>query len=87
MKKLSTTKFSEAELLDAGYRKYRGKTMDVFFKREQCQHAGFCVRGSHEVFNVNRKPWILPDNTDTEELKAIVDACPSGALHYIVKSE
>lgn len=78
---------TEKELLDKGFRKYAGTKVDVSFNKDICQHSGVCVNGLSEVFNLNRKPWILPDNATEEELIKLIDSCPSGALQYIVKNE
>ncbi len=76
---------TEKELLDVGYRKYTAEGMDIFFNKDICQHAGICVKGAPEVFNLERKPWILC-TPDFEELtRETIDKCPSGALKYIVK--
>ena len=74
----------EKELLEAGYRKYYGKNIDVFFKKELCTHSKNCVNGDPDVFNVKRRPWVLPDADDAEEVKRVVETCPSGALQYIL---
>jgi len=76
---------SEQELLEAGYKKYIGEKMNVFFKREMCQHAAECIRGNGDVFNVNRRPWIMPNEAEAGELAKIIDRCPSKALQYIKK--
>lgn len=76
---------TEEHLLQDGYRKYVGEAIDVFFSAEKCEHSGNCVRGNGEVFNVKRKPWILADNASAEEVAAVIDTCPSGALQYIRK--
>lgn len=76
---------SRQALLDSGYREYTAEGIDVYFKREQCRHAGKCVRGDHEVFNLDQKPWIQPDRADVARVKEIIDSCPSGALKYIEK--
>jgi hypothetical protein len=34
------------------------------------------------VFDVNRRPWILPENADADAIAQIVAQCPSGALHF-----
>lgn len=78
---------TEKELLEQGYRKYTGKYIDVFFNLKMCQHVGNCVRGNQEVFEVKRKPWIIPDNSSSYEIKRIIDTCPSEALKYIIKEE
>lgn len=78
---------NEQELLALGYRKYSGRDIDVFFKKAQCAKSGRCVKGSKEVFDTGRKPWILPDNETPEKVQAVIDTCPSGALMYIVKNK
>lgn len=78
---------TEQELLALGYRKYSGRDIDVFFKKAQCAKSGRCVKGSKEVFDPGRKPWILPDNETADKVKSVIDTCPSGALMYIVKNK
>lgn len=72
-------------LIEAGYRLYSGEKIDVYFNTEMCQHSGNCVRGSAELFNLKRKPWIMPDNVDVQTVQRVIDTCPSGALKYRVK--
>ncbi|EIA20488.1 (4Fe-4S)-binding protein [Listeria fleischmannii] len=78
---------NERELLENGYRKYHGEKVDVYFNTAICEHSGNCVRGNGELFNLDRKPWILPDNVSKEEVIRVIDTCPSGALKYIVHDE
>ena len=76
---------TEKELLEKGYRKYEGEKIDVFFNSKMCAHSGKCVQGLPSVFDVNRKPWILLEGSDVEEVKEVIKICPSGALQYIEK--
>lgn len=46
----------------------------------RCIHAAECVHGAPAVFDIKRKPWIDPDGATPEEIAAVVDRCPSGAL-------
>lgn len=75
----------DKELIEAGYRLYSGEKIDVYFKTEICQHSGNCVRGNSQLFNLKRKPWIMPDSVDVETVQKVIDTCPSGALKYRVK--
>lgn len=78
----------EIELLTMGYRKYRGTELDVYFKLDLCIHSAVCVKGNRRVFNVRKKPWIFPDGEHHKErLMELIDACPSGALKYIVHTK
>jgi uncharacterized Fe-S cluster protein YjdI len=76
------------ELLDAhGYKKYAGKELDIYYNKEVCQHAAFCVRGSSGVYEVGRRPWIMADNENRERNIEIIQTCPSGALKFISKNK
>jgi uncharacterized Fe-S cluster protein YjdI len=55
-------------LLDGGYRCYTGEKIDV--------------RGNGKLFNLKRKPWIMPDEVDVVTVVKVIDTCPSGALKY-----
>ena len=61
-------------------RHYRGNQASVTFDVPRCIHAEVCVRGSPEVFDVSRRPWILPDAGDLKRLERVVQGCPTGAL-------
>jgi len=76
---------TEQELLEKGYRKYRGTHLDVYFNLAMCAHSGNCVRGNRKVFNTERKPWIEVDAASSDEVQRVIDTCPSRALHYIKK--
>ncbi|MDR2974730.1 MAG: (4Fe-4S)-binding protein [Propionibacteriaceae bacterium] len=64
-------------------RTYTGSKIDVTFDFDVCQHSGRCIRGLPAVFEVGRKPWILPDAGDPQAVADVIDTCPSGALEYI----
>ena len=76
---------TEEELLKNDYRKYHGENMDIYYNATICEHAGECVRGNPLVFEVGRKPWIIPDNGDTPSNQ--INRCPSGALKYLIKEK
>jgi uncharacterized Fe-S cluster protein YjdI len=59
---------------------YEGAAVSVSFDNELCDHAAECVRGLPAVFEVGRRPWIIPDNASADEVVAVVARCPSGAL-------
>ena len=77
----------EKDILKKGYKKYSGDKVDVYFNIDKCEHAGKCVHGNSEVFSVLRKPWILPDESTSEDLIRIIEKCPSGALKYRLKDQ
>ncbi|MDR0990962.1 MAG: (4Fe-4S)-binding protein [Propionibacteriaceae bacterium] len=61
---------------------YNGQDVCVSFDASLCIHAAACVRGLPEVFNTQRKPWILPDAADPQDVAMVVRRCPTGALEY-----
>ncbi|WP_252145777.1 4Fe-4S mono-cluster protein YjdI [Yokenella regensburgei] len=73
---------TDKALLEAGYRQYSGEKIDVYFNTDICQHSGNCVLGSHQLFDLKRKPWIMPDEVDVATVVKVIDTCPSGALKY-----
>lgn len=64
---------------------YETDKITIYWKPDICQHAGECVRGLPEVFNVDRKPWIMPEKATEKEIGNVIDRCPSGALSYKFK--
>lgn len=80
-------KMTEQQLLEQGYRKYEGEKIDVFYDITLCKHAGKCVKGSLDVFNPKRKPWILPNAKQASEVASIIETCPTKALQYVLKEE
>ncbi len=78
---------SEQQLLNAGYRKYSGEKIDVFYSKDLCEHVGNCVKGSIDVFNPKRKPWVLVDAKSADEVARIIDTCPTKALQYVFRKE
>jgi uncharacterized Fe-S cluster protein YjdI/CDGSH-type Zn-finger protein len=66
-----------------GVRKvYRGRDIEVSFDLDLCIHIGECLRGQPQVFQLNRRPWTLPDMAPADEVAEVVRRCPSGALLY-----
>src|SRR5581483_7232332 len=61
---------------------YRGKDVEVTFDLDLCIHIGECLRGQRSVFMLDRRPWVLPDEGDADEIVEVVERCPSGALQY-----
>jgi len=68
-------------------KEYTNGEISVVWKAEACIHSGNCVRGLPNVFKPNARPWINLDATSTEDLRAQVNKCPSGALSYYMNNE
>ena len=69
-------------MFDAVRKVYRGKDVEVSFDLDLCVHIAECLRGHPGVFDLNRRPWVLPDMAEAEAVVEIVRRCPSGALLY-----
>jgi uncharacterized Fe-S cluster protein YjdI len=54
----------------------------ITWDAQYCIHSGNCLRGLPQVFDVNARPWITPDEASAEEIARTVERCPSGALTY-----
>lgn len=68
--------------IDVVRRTYRGDAIEVSFDFAKCVHIGECLRGAPEVFELGRRPWVVPDAASADEVAAVVERCPSGALQY-----
>lgn len=66
-----------------GIQEARGKRVVIQFDGKRCIHARNCVLGRPDVFvpNVDGE-WIHPDAATAEEIVALAQACPSGAIRY-----
>ena len=63
-------------------KEYSNGEVTVIWKSDLCIHSAECVKGSPEVFNPKERPWIKTDNSDSKQIIATIDKCPSGALSY-----
>ena len=61
-------------------KRYTGRAVDVSFDAARCRHAAECVRGLRAVFDTSRRPWILPDGAEPDDVVRVVARCPTGAL-------
>lgn len=66
---------------------YTGPHLDVSFDGALCRHAAECVHGMPVVFDTSRRPWIDPEQADTDAaaqtLRDVIGRCPSGALQVV----
>ena len=66
---------------------YSNEELTILWKPKTCIHAAECVKRLPNVYKPKEKPWITIENATTEELKVQVEACPSGALSYELKTQ
>lgn len=61
----------------------RGKRVLLKFEGRRCIHSRQCVLGRPDVFVPNvQGDWIHPDAATPEELAALAQSCPSGAITF-----
>jgi uncharacterized Fe-S cluster protein YjdI len=63
-------------------KEYTNGEMTIIWKSALCQHSANCVKMLPNVFKPRERPWITPENTDTQLLIDAVKKCPSGALTF-----
>ena len=66
---------------------YEGNGIVIHDNRGICAHAGSCTDGLKSVFKLGEEPWIDPHGAPAEEIKKIIESCPSGALSYTIEGE
>src|SRR5207247_8939874 len=59
---------------------YRGRDIEVSFDLDICIHIAVCLRGDSKVFQLDRRPWVLPDAGKPDRVAPVIELCPSGAL-------
>lgn len=57
-----------------------GTDVTVSYTPMLCSHAAECQRLHGAVFNPEARPWVQPEKGTLAGLRAVVFACPSGAL-------
>ena len=61
-------------------KEYSNGEVTVVWQSGLCQHSGNCVRNLSSVFRPKEQPWIQVENASSDEIRAAVAKCPSGAL-------
>ncbi len=68
-------------------KEYTNGEVVVTWQPEKCIHSGKCVRGLPSVFDPKKRPWITPEDSDSQALVDQIKKCPSGALGYYFKDK
>ena len=74
---------AESDRLD----NYQGNKITLHDNRSICAHAGYCTDGLPSVFRHGQDPFIDAGGATDEEIIAIVNQCPSGALSYTIDND
>jgi uncharacterized Fe-S cluster protein YjdI len=59
---------------------YSNDKITVRYDEKICIHAGKCVQGLPQVFDVNKSPWVNVNGASIESIRQTIRQCPSGAL-------
>jgi uncharacterized Fe-S cluster protein YjdI/CDGSH-type Zn-finger protein len=63
-------------------RTYENAAIRVLWDSSMCIHTGLCLRGGQGAFDVERRPWVDLDASETDTIVMAIESCPSGALRY-----
>lgn len=66
---------------------YAGQDISIHDNRSLCAHAGVCTDNLASVFRMKQEPWIDPDAASVEEIVAVIQKCPSGALSFTLEDK
>ena len=67
--------------------RYEGREVTIVNNPLLCSVAEYCHRELESVFNMHNDPWINPDGGTLENIKAVIEKCPSGALSYSINGQ
>src|SRR5919107_278479 len=59
------------ELAISHARAYTAPGVTVFYDRGRCLHFAECVRGLPQVFDLEKRPWIQPENASAEQVAEV----------------
>ncbi len=65
---------------------FSGNEIEVTWDSRLCIHIAECSQAKGELFLTGRQPWCSPDLVTREDVRDVVERCPSGALNYNDKS-
>jgi uncharacterized Fe-S cluster protein YjdI len=63
-------------------RTYRTDQIEVYWEPSLCIHTARCLRALPQVFDVQRRPWVLVDAAPADVVAEAVMRCPTGALRF-----
>lgn len=68
-------------------KEYSNGEVTVVWQHKMCIHSKNCWKNLSAVFDPAQRPWVNMEAASTEEIKATIDKCPSGALSYYDTAE
>ena len=64
------------------FNEFSADQIEVVWDKRRCIHAGKCAAEMSKVFQQHKQGQIFLNEAPPEEIKEIIDGCPSGALRY-----
>ena len=61
---------------------YESEKKEVHWDSSRCIQTAICLRSLPEVFDVNRRPWIVLEGASAEAVAEAVMKCPSRVLKF-----
>ena len=68
-------------------KEYTNGEVTIVWQAGKCSHSANCVKNNPGVFKPKEKPWIVPENSATNNIIETVNKCPSGALTYYLNNQ
>lgn len=63
-------------------RDYATEGVTVHWDSTRCIHSAICTSSLPLVFDTAQRPWVRVDGAAVDEIVAVIERCPSGALSY-----
>jgi len=63
-------------------REYRDGRIVVYWEPRYCIHTANCLNAEPGVFDAMRRPWIVLDGAEADDIARAVMTCPTGALSF-----
>ncbi len=67
---------------EGAVRHYSRPGLTVVWRSALCNHNGNCTRRLPEVFSLERRPWVNVQGAGIDEIRQVVNECPTGALTH-----
>jgi len=65
---------------------FPGQEIDVSWDGRLCIHIAECGQAKGDLFVAGRDSWCQPDLAESDEVRTVVERCPTGALSYVDRS-
>lgn len=63
-------------------RKYTNDEIIIYWRADLCVHNTSCYRTLRAVFDPSKRPWVNAKGAPSDEIKAVIEKCPTDALTF-----